>query len=456
MAFEKHLIRKYNVPGPRYTSYPTVPYWKSDTFDTDKWLASVATAFTESNDEEGISIYIHLPFCESLCTFCGCHKHITKRHSVESPYVKAVLAEWKSYLRVFGARPRIKELHLGGGTPTFFSPDHLRDLIEGLFEHADPCEAPLYSFEAHPNNTTRAHLEVLHALGFTRNSFGIQDYDPVVQKAINRIQSFEDVRAVTEMSREVGYQSVSHDLVFGLPHQSESAMQRTIDLTAELRPDRIAFYSYAHVPWIKGTGQRGYDEKDLPSNEGKRKLYEIGKERFLALGYEEIGMDHFALPEDSLAKAYHSGSLHRNFMGYTSGKTRLMVGLGMSSISDSWGGFAQNVKTVAAYENQALKNEIPVFRGHMLSNEDLVIRKHILQLMCQFQTSFESEVDRFPDMHNCLEKLDEMEKDGLVQRDGFQLTVTPKGRPFVRNVCMALDLELLRKAPTTKVFSMTV
>ena len=227
-------------------------------------------------------------------------------------------------------------------------------------------------------------------------------------------------------------------------------------MTAELLPDRIAFYSYAHVPWIKGTGQRGYDEKDLPSNEGKRKLYEIGKERFLDLGYEEIGMDHFALPEDSLSKAYHSGSLHRNFMGYTSGKTRLMVGLGMSSISDSWGGFAQNVKTVAAYENQALKNEIPVFRGHMLSNEDLVIRKHILQLMCQFQTSFESEVDRFPDLLTCLEKLDEMEKDGLVQRDGFQLTVTSKGRPFVRNVCMALDLELLRKAPTTKVFSMTV
>ena len=248
---------------------------------------------------------------------------------------------------------------LGGGTPTFFSPDHLRDLLEGIFAHAELCETPLLSFEAHPNNTTRTHLEVLHSLGFRRNSFGIQDYDPAVQQAINRIQSFEDVKRVTDESREVGYTSVSHDLVFGLPHQSLEAMAHTIDKTAELKPDRIAFYSYAHVPWIKGTGQRGYDEKDLPSNEGKRNLYEMGKRRFLELGYEEIGMDHFALPTDDLAKAFHDGSLHRNFMGYTSGKTQLMVGLGMSAISDSWGGFAQNVKTVGEYEARAMRGEIP-------------------------------------------------------------------------------------------------
>jgi oxygen-independent coproporphyrinogen-3 oxidase len=391
-----------------------------------------------------------------LCTFCGCHKHITKRHIVESPYVKAVLAEWASYRALFDGAPRIKELHLGGGTPTFFSPDHLRDLLEGLFAHAELCDSPLLSFEAHPNNTTRAHLEVLHSLGFKRNSFGIQDYDPVVQKAINRIQSFEDVKRVTDESREVGYTSVSHDLVFGLPHQSLEAMAHTIDKTAELKPDRIAFYSYAHVPWIKGTGQRGYDEKDLPSNEGKRNLYEMGKRRFLELGYEEIGMDHFALPSDDLARAFYDGSLHRNFMGYTSGKTQLMVGLGMSAISDSWGGFAQNVKTVAEYEAQAMKGEIPVFRGHMLHKEDLLVRKHILNLMCQFNTSFEDPADRFPELEECLAKLEEMESDGLVVRKGWRLRVTDKGRPFVRNVCMALDLRLLRKAPTTRVFSMTV
>lgn len=456
MTFDKHLLRKYNVPGPRYTSYPTVPYWEDATFSGRGWLESVEEAFQASNDSEGISVYIHLPFCESLCTFCGCHKHITKRKTVESPYVKAVLAEWESYRKVFGGTPRIKELHLGGGTPTFFSPEHLRALIEGLFEHAERCENPALSFEAHPNNTTRAHLEVLRELGFTRNSFGIQDYDPVVQKAINRIQSFEDVKAVTDLSREVGYTSVSHDLVFGLPHQSMDAMAQTIDMTAQLRPDRIAFYSYAHVPWIKGTGQRGYDEKDLPSNENKRNLYELGKKRFLQLGYEEIGMDHFALPHDTLSKAFHDGTLHRNFMGYSSDKTRLMVGLGMSSISDSWGGFAQNVKTVAEYETRAMRGEIPVFRGHMLNEEDLKLRKHILNLMCQFETSFEHKSDRFPELETCLSKLEEMESDGLVKRNGWSLKVTEKGRPFVRNVCMALDLKLLRKAPTTKVFSMTV
>ena len=456
MSFDKHLIRKYNIPGPRYTSYPTVPYWEADTFSEARWRASVSEAFSASNAKEGISVYIHLPFCESLCTFCGCHKHITKRHSVESPYVKAVLAEWASYRALFDGTPRIKELHLGGGTPTFFSPDHLRDLLEGIFAHAELCDTPLLSFEAHPNNTTRAHLEVLYSLGFRRNSFGIQDYDPVVQKAINRIQSFEDVKRVTDESRETGYTSVSHDLVFGLPHQSLEAMAHTIDKTAELKPDRIAFYSYAHVPWIKGTGQRGYDEKDLPSNEGKRNLYELGKRRFLELGYEEIGMDHFALPTDDLAKAFHDGSLHRNFMGYTSGKTQLMVGLGMSAISDSWGGFAQNVKTVGEYEERAMKGEIPVFRGHMLHEEDLLVRKHILNLMCQFSTSFEDPSDRFPELEACLTKLGEMESDGLVVRDGWTLRVTDKGRPFVRNVCMALDLRLLRKAPTTRVFSMTV
>ena len=284
MSFDKHLIRKYNIPGPRYTSYPTVPYWEADTFSEARWRASVSEAFSASNAKEGISVYIHLPFCESLCTFCGCHKHITKRHSVESPYVKAVLAEWASYRALFDGTPRIKELHLGGGTPTFFSPDHLRDLLEGIFAHAELCDTPLLSFEAHPNNTTRAHLEVLHSLGFRRNSFGIQDYDPVVQKAINRIQSFEDVKRVTDESREVGYTSVSHDLVFGLPHQSLEAMAHTIDKTAELKPDRIAFYSYAHVPWIKGTGQRGYDEQGPPQQRGQAKPVRDGQAALLGVG----------------------------------------------------------------------------------------------------------------------------------------------------------------------------
>lgn len=452
----KSIIQKYNIPGPRYTSYPTVPYWSVDSINKAQWLDSVAMSFSESNEEEGISLYIHLPFCESLCTFCGCHKRITKRHSVESPYIEAVLKEWDLYLEVFQGTPRIKEIHLGGGTPTFFSPDNLKRLISGILEKAEKTDNYEFSFEAHPNNTTEAHLRNLYELGFRRNSFGVQDYDPLVQKTINRIQSFEQVKEVTDKSREIGYNSISHDLVFGLPHQTLDSIKDSIKKTSELLPERIAFYSYAHVPWIKGLGQRGYSEAELPKNEVKRELYEYGKKRFLELGYEEIGMDHFALKTDGLYKAVKNKTLHRNFMGYTSGKTQLMVGLGMSSISDSWYSFAQNIKTVERYEQQIAKGEIPIFRGHVLSNEDLVIRKHILNIMCHFRTDFSDPSMQFPELGDTLSRLKEMEDDGLIEIGSDYLQVHDVGRPFIRNICMAFDLHLIRKEPQTRVFSMTI
>ena len=450
------IIQKYNIPGPRYTSYPTVPYWSEDSINREQWKQSVARSFQESNKSEGISLYIHLPFCESLCTFCGCHKRITKRHSVESTYIEAVLKEWDLYLEVLGERPRIKEIHLGGGTPTFFSPENLDRLISGIMDKADRTENYEFSFEAHPINTTKAHLDKLYELGFRRNSFGVQDYDPIVQKTINRIQSFDQVKEVTDQSREVGYTSISHDLVFGLPHQTLDSIADSIEKTAKLMPERIAFYSYAHVPWIKGLGQRGYSEADLPKNEVKRSLYEYGKKRFLELGYEEIGMDHFALRTDSLYKAVDGGTLHRNFMGYTSGKTQLMIGLGMSSISDSWYGFAQNVKTVEGYEQQVAQGEIPIFRGHVLSEEDLIIRKHILNIMCNFLTDFSDPSTQFPELGDTLSRLREMEDDGLIEIGKDYLQVHEVGRPFIRNICMAFDLHLIRKAPQTRVFSMTI
>lgn len=450
------IIQKYNIPGPRYTSYPTVPYWSEDSINRKQWKEGVKRSFEESNQSEGISIYIHLPFCESLCTFCGCHKRITKRRSVESPYIEAVLKEWDLYVELFSEKPRIKELHLGGGTPTFFSPENLDRLISGIMEKAEKTDDYEFSFEAHPNNTTEEHLRKLHELGFRRNSFGVQDYDPLVQKTINRVQSFEKVKEVTEISREVGYNSISHDLVFGLPHQTKESIADSIEKTAKLMPERIAFYSYAHVPWIKGLGQRGYSEADLPKDDVKRSLYEFGKKRFLELGYEEIGMDHFALREDGLYKALESGTLHRNFMGYTSGKTQLMVGLGMSSISDSWYSFAQNSKSVEEYQSIVESGDIPIFRGHVLSDEDLVIRKHILNLMCQLRTDFSDPSMQFPELGETLKKLKEMESDGLIEIGSDYLKVHEVGRPFIRNVCMAFDLHLLRKAPQTRVFSMTI
>ena len=452
----KSLLHKYNVPGPRYTSYPTVPFWDIEHFTKQKWVQTFQQSFTESNQKEGISMYIHLPFCESLCTFCACHKHITKRHEVEKEYIETVLKEWQLYVDLVDETPIIKELHLGGGTPTFFSSENLKMLIEGLFKIAKKHPENEFSFEGHPNNTTKEQLQTLYDLGFTRVSFGVQDYDKKVQKAINRIQPFEVVKQVTEWAREIGYTSVSHDLIFGLPHQTVENIRETINKTKELQPDRISFYSYAHVPWVKGVGQRGFNESDLPKNDEKRELYEIGKTLLSELGYEEIGMDHFALKTDSLYKATINKKLHRNFMGYTSSKTQLMIGLGMSAISDSWYGFAQNIKTVKEYQAIVNSGEIPVFRGHILSEEDKIIRTHILNMMCHFTTSWEEESLQIEDIEIHLNLLQELLKDGLVIIQNNKLIIPNKARPFVRNICMAFDKKLHQKKLEKQLFSMTI
>ncbi|MCG2612460.1 oxygen-independent coproporphyrinogen III oxidase [Flavobacterium sp. SM15] len=450
------LVQKYNVPGPRYTSYPTVPYWDETSFSLENWKNSFIKSFSESNDSEGISLYIHLPFCESLCTFCGCHKRITKRHEVEHPYIEAVLKEWNLYCDLFPEKPIIKEIHLGGGTPTFFSPKNLENLITGIFKRAEKAEEYEFSFEGHPNNTTREHLQKLFDLGFRRVSFGVQDYSEKVQNAIHRIQPFHNVAKVTFWAKEIGYTSISHDLIFGLPFQTLENIVDTIEKTKALSPDRLAFYSYAHVPWIKGNGQRGFKDQDVPKDDEKRRLYEIGKQLLAKKGYHEIGMDHFAHKKDSMFQAFQEGKLHRNFMGYTSSKTQLMIGLGVSSISDSWYGFAQNEKSLEDYYTRLEINEIPVFKGHILNDEDLTIRKHILNLMCQFTTSWDENYLFFEELPEVIAQLQEMEKDGLLVIQHNAITVTEKGKPFVRNICMAFDLRLKRKAPQTQLFSMTV
>jgi oxygen-independent coproporphyrinogen-3 oxidase len=450
------LIQKYNIPGPRYTSYPTVPFWDKEGISIEDWKETVKRSFDESNTTEGISLYIHLPYCENLCTFCACHKHITVQHSVEDPYIDAVLAEWKLYVDLLEDTPIIREIHLGGGTPTFFSAANLKRLIDGIFLYAKRPESYDYSFEAHPNNTTEEQLQTLYDLGFRRTSFGIQDYDPTVQKAINRIQSFEDVEKIHNLARKIGYESISHDIIFGLPHQNKENIKTTIANTVKLMPDRIAYYSYAHVPWIKGVGQRGFDENDLPKDEYKRELYELGKQLFFEAGYEEIGMDHFSLPTDKLFKAMKNHTLHRNFMGYTAGKTQLMIGLGMSSISDSWYSFAQNEKRVEDYINRVNEGNLPVFRGHLLTKEDLIVRKHILNLMCNLETSWADDAMKLERMPEILERLKEMEEDGLIEIYDEKLVVKESSRMFIRNVCMAFDLRLVAEQPEKRIFSMTI
>lgn len=451
-----NLIQKYNIPGPRYTSYPTVPFWDNDSFTKQGWIETFQHSFEESNAEEGISLYIHLPYCESLCTFCACNKRITKQHSVEVPYMDTVLKEWKLYVDLFSSRPKIKEIHLGGGTPTFFSPENLKILIDGIFEYADVAEEHEFSLEGHPNNTTKEHLQALYDLGFRRISYGVQDYDLKVQQAINRVQPFENVKRATEEAREIGFTSISHDLIFGLPHQTMEGMMETINLTKELNPDRISFYSYAHVPWIKGVGQRGFHEEDLPSPELKRALYEEGKKMFEEMNYFEVGMDHFALEQDSMYQSMKNHTLHRNFMGYSSSKTQLMVGLGVSSISDSWYSFGQNEKTVEEYEKSIHNGELSVFKGHILSEEDLIMRRHILNLMCNLETSWTDDNMKFNDVDRIKTMLQGMVDDNLIEFVEEGLIVKEEGRPYVRNVCMTFDKRMIDNEPETRIFSMTI
>ena len=444
----RSLLEKYDIPAPRYTSYPTVPYWEAENLPEADWTHNVVQAFQK---DQRLSLYIHLPFCEKLCTYCGCNKHITRNHAVESPYIEAILAEWKMYLDCLPGRPILSELHLGGGTPTFFHPDNLRHLLESIFKTVDIAPEREFSFEAHPASTSREHLQVLHNLGFRRISIGVQDVDESILKVINRAQTLEQVRFVTQTAREIGYDSVNFDLVFGLPFQQQHHIGATAAVVGELLPDRIAFYSYAHVPWLKN-GQRAYDENDLPDAVAKRGLYETGKKLLENLGYYDVGMDHFALEKDGLFRAAQSGTLHRNFMGYTSVYTPLSIGLGASAISDTFGAFAQNIKTVAEYQNVVKTGHLPLLRGHFLTTEDSNIRQNILNLMCRYRTEW-------PSGESAAEiraRLAEPVKDGLVEISSSELRVTEKGKGFLRNICLALDARYWRKQPSGQVFSRAV
>lgn len=442
----RELLEKYDVPAPRYTSYPTVPFWDKEPPKMMDWLSHAQAAL---GYEPEISLYIHLPFCENLCTYCGCSKRITKNHNVERPYIESLLQEWQLYIDAFPFKPIIKEIHLGGGTPTFFDPEHLRKLFVGLLKHAKVAPDYQFSFEAHPHNTTKDHLHTLHQLGFNRISVGVQDFDDEILKVINRKQTAEEVIRVTEDARALGYTSINYDLIYGLPLQTRNQIIQTVKKVKELKPDRIAFYGYAHVPW-KNPSQRAYSEKDLPMGAAKRSLYELGSRLFQKIGYETIAMDHFALPTDELAIASKNKTLHRNFMGYTSRYTRLMIGLGASSISDSWTSFVQNEKKIEHYQAAVAAGELPIIKGHILSEEDQIIRKHILNLMCHYET----QLDQLnPSILRGLERMKLLERDEIVEIHNDKIKITEEGKPFVRNICMALDTHYATKQSAKPMFS---
>lgn len=449
---EKQLIKKYNVAAPRYTSYPTVPYWEVSQWSEESWLHQVRIRHEESK-KQGISLYIHLPFCESLCTYCGCNTRITKNHAVEEPYLLDVLREWALYKEKIGKDIRINEIHLGGGTPTFFEAENLKRLIMGLIEGCQITEHAEFSFEAHPANTTQAHLTVLYQLGFRRLSLGIQDFDPLVQFIINRKQTVQQVKAVMDQARTIGYTSINFDLIYGLPKQTLETVSETLDAVIALQPDRISFYSYAHVPWLK-PGQRRYTEEDLPQDHEKLQLYALGKDRICEAGFIDVGMDHFAKKEDSLCLASENGTLHRNFMGYTDRFSPLMIGLGVSSISDAWGAFAQNVKKVEEYRQLLSQGKLPLLKGHIHTPLDLQLRKHILDIMCTGKTAWEP--GKFDFLSSLNEKLAIFEQDGLIERNPNSLTVTARGKAFLRNICMVFDARLEENKPLDQTFSKAI
>lgn len=437
------LIAKYDVQAPRYTSYPTVPHWK-DSPTSDQWITFVQKTLTEPTSNW--SIYMHIPFCESLCTFCGCNTSITKNKKMGTDYVQLLEKEALLYFDKIPQlldRP-VENLHLGGGTPTFLSPADLERLLLPLLAKIKKSPHFEASIEVDPRRTTKEQLQTLRKMGFNRVSLGVQDLDANVQRLINRHQTFEQTERITSIARDLGYVSVNWDLIYGLPQQTLASIDETVRLTIQEKPDRIALYSFALVPWIKPQ-QRLFTDEDLPAGEAKRKLYERAREKLLEGGYLEVGMDHFALATDALHTSQKESRLHRNFMGYTDQRTDVMLGWGVSAISESPDCFHQNEKVLAQYQRKVLAGEIPTLRGHVLTTEERTTRKQILELMTQWKTDFLDSKQK----DHCKNILTEMASEGLLEMTDKGIQVLEVGKPFLRNICMVFDPNISQTAIST-------
>lgn len=451
-AISPRLLQKYNVPAPRYTSYPTVPLWADD-LNERGWISLVKKAYEDFGESEGITLYIHLPYCESLCTYCGCNKRITKNHAVETPYITSIMNEWDAYLKILDTKPKLAGIHLGGGTPTFFSPESLEEMLGIIIGSSEVMPDAEFSFEGHPNNTTRGHLQTLFDLDFRRVSYGIQDFNEEVQKAIHRIQPFERVKEATGVAREIGYTSVNFDLIYGLPHQTSETISATFEKVAELKPDRIAFYSYAHLP-SAFPAQKSF-EQFLPKESEKRNLYEKGKQILTEMGYLEVGMDHFALENDPLYIAKKNKTLHRNFMGYTTSPSKILLGLGNSSISDVYYAYAQNTKEIDLYKEQISLGHFAISKGHMMSKEDIETRNLILKLICNHEADWNFCYYSVLGKRNW-DKLKTFAEEGIIEFDAKGIKILATGLPFVRNVCMVFDLRMQEKEERKFGFSKSI
>jgi oxygen-independent coproporphyrinogen-3 oxidase len=453
------LLARYDRPGPRYTSYPTAIEFHEGV-GTDDYLTRLAAA--DQLGDAPLSLYVHLPFCEERCLFCGCHVIVTRHREAAEPYLELVKREVELLAERLPNRRRFAQLHLGGGTPTYFSPAQLTDLLGHTLRHFRPAPGAELALEADPRVTTAAHIDALADLGFNRISFGVQDLTPEVQESINRVQSLEQTAAVVEHARRRGFRGINVDLIYGLPLQTPESFERTVDSVIGLGIDRAAVYSFAFVPWVRGH-QKKIEEDQLPNARTKLALFAIARERFLRAGYEPIGMDHFARPDDELARAKHEGRLRRNFQGYAVIPGDDVLGIGISAIGDVRGAYVQNEKKLSTYEERIRAGQLPVMRGVVRTADDEVRRTVIHELMCNFRVDTADISRRFgldfvTYFADDLALLAASEREGLVKIGDSGIEATPVGELFVRNLAMCFDRYQREKhdAESRPVFSRTV
>jgi oxygen-independent coproporphyrinogen III oxidase len=444
ISVSRELLARHGAPGPRYTSYPTVMHWgRAPT--ASQWTTALTTALQAPAARCGI--YVHIPFCQSLCTFCGCNMRLVRNHALAAPYVDTLLAEFALYRQQLSiSRLTLGELHLGGGTPTYLPAQELDRLLDGLLEHVALAADADLAIEVDPRNTTREQLTVLRRHGFNRISVGVQDFDARVLQIVDRVQTEDEVRRVVNNARELGFTSVSFDLIYGLPLQTTDSLHHTFDVMQRLKPDRVSFLPYAHVPWIKQS-QRQYTEADLPDATLRQQLLLVGREHLGAAGFVDIGMDQYARREDSLARALAAGTLHRNFMGFTASPTQALMGLGVSAIGAAHNAYAQNEKGLQAYETRVRAGELPLQRGHVLSAEEHRIRDLLWSLLTTSHASLHADdmaASWWPATQRALQALQE---DDLVLMDGARIAVTGLGRAFLRHIGMAFDGYLRNTSP---------
>jgi len=432
------MLEKYNRPGPRYTSYPTAPVWKDDfgPGDLENYYARAEAAATP------LSLYMHLPFCESLCLFCACNVSIQKDKRVAIPYLAALEKEIDHVARGVSRSRGVIQFHWGGGTPTYLSPAQMEDLFGHARERFTFAPDAEIGIEVDPRVTSREHLETLRRLGFNRLSMGIQDFQPKVQETIHRVQPYEMTRDLIVAARQLGFESLNVDLIYGLPYQTAESFADTIGQVLTLAPDRVAMFSYAHVPWLKK--QQGSFQVHLPEGKEKFRIFRAGLEKFLAAGYQYIGMDHFARPGDELAAAQRNRTLHRNFQGYTTKAGADLYGMGVSAISSIGSAYAQNRREVPAYQDEVAARGLATMRGYHLSADDLLRRAVIGRLLChtvipkhEVERDFSISFDEYFAAE--LERLEEPREEGLVELSSGEIRVTPLGRIFIRNVAMVFD-----------------